>query len=66
MRCATPLAPSQGQAQANAAFVANWKMLLEVYHQPGDPERPLVCLDGTWKQLITETRVPIPAEPGRL
>ena len=30
-----------------------------------DPDRPLVCLDETSKQLIVETRAPIPAKPGR-
>jgi hypothetical protein len=39
--------------------------ILEVYHRPHDPERPVVCLDKTSKQLIAETRVPIPAKPGR-
>ena len=38
--------------------------VLEVYHRPHDPDRPVVCLDETSKQLITETRVPIPAKPG--
>jgi len=40
--------------------------VLEVYHRPHDPARPLVCLDEASKQLIAETRVPIPAKPGRL
>ena len=39
--------------------------VLEVYHRPRDPDRPLVCLDETSKQLIAETRAPIPAKPGR-
>ena len=39
--------------------------VLEVYHRPHDPARPVVCLDETSKQLITETRVPIVAKPGR-
>jgi hypothetical protein len=39
--------------------------VLEVYHRPHDPDRPVVCLDETSKQLIAETRVPIPAKPGR-
>jgi hypothetical protein len=39
--------------------------VLEVYHRPRDPACPLVCLDETSKQLIKETRVPIPARPGR-
>ena len=39
--------------------------VLEVYQRPYDPLRPQVCLDETSKQLIKETRVPLPAEPGR-
>src|SRR5277367_2977994 len=39
--------------------------VLEVYQRPHDPQRPLVCLDETSKQLIIETRAPIPAKPGR-
>ena len=39
--------------------------VLDVYHRPHDPACPLVCLDETSKQLIRETRVPIPARPGR-
>ena len=39
--------------------------VLEVYQRPRDPERPVVCLDETVKQLIKETRVPVPARPGR-
>ena len=39
--------------------------VLAVYTRPRDPERPLVCLDETSKQLIAETRVPMPMKPGR-
>ena len=39
--------------------------VLEVYHRPHDPDRPVVCVDETSKQLIAETRVPIPAKPGQ-
>jgi hypothetical protein len=38
--------------------------VLEVYHRPHDPDRTVICLDETSKQLIAETRVPIPAKPG--
>jgi hypothetical protein len=48
-----------------AAFVANMEDVLEVYQSPHDPQRPLVCLNETSKQLIIETRAPIPAKPGR-
>jgi uncharacterized small protein (DUF1192 family) len=39
--------------------------VLEVYHRPHDPDHPLVCVDETSKQLIAETRMPIPAKPGQ-
>jgi DDE superfamily endonuclease len=39
--------------------------VLEVYHRPFDPKRPVACLDEASKQLIGETRRPLPAEPGR-
>lgn len=39
--------------------------VLEVYQRPHDPGCPVVCLDETSKQLISETRVPIPPRPGR-
>jgi DDE superfamily endonuclease len=38
--------------------------VLAVYMRPHDPERPLVCLDETSKQLIAETRTPIAMTPG--
>ena len=40
--------------------------VLEVYQRPHDPDRPVVCLDETTKQLIKETRLPIPAKSGQL
>jgi hypothetical protein len=40
--------------------------VLEVYTHPYDPQRPVVCLDEASKQLVAETRVPIPAAPGKL
>ena len=49
---------------ANAAFVAGMEDVLEVYQRPHDPECPVVCLDESSKQLISETRVPIPTKPG--
>lgn len=39
--------------------------VLEVYHRPHDPACPVVCVDETSKQLIVQTRKPIPAKPGR-
>jgi hypothetical protein len=39
--------------------------VLAVYTRPHDPDCPLVCVDETSKQLLAETRVPIPMKPGR-
>ena len=39
--------------------------VLAVTTRPHDPDRPLVCLDETSKQLIAETRLPMPMKPGR-
>jgi len=38
--------------------------VLEVYTRPYDPERPVVCLDETSKQLIGEVADSVPAAPG--
>ena len=39
--------------------------VLDVYTRPHDPDMPLVCLDETSKQLVSETRTPIPMKPGQ-
>ena len=51
--------------QANAEFVCAMEDVLEVYTRPYDPARPVVCLDEISKQLVAETRTPLPAEPGQ-
>jgi len=40
--------------------------VLEVYHRPYDPLRPMVCLDELSKQLVSETRRSIPCKAGRV
>jgi len=39
--------------------------VLDVYTRPYDPQRPQVCMDETSKQLVGETRAPVPGAPGR-
>jgi hypothetical protein len=51
--------------EANAEFVWRMEDVLDVYHRPYDPERPLVCLDETSRQVLGEVRVPLPPGPGR-
>jgi hypothetical protein len=39
--------------------------VLDIYHRPYDSKFPVVCLDESNKQLVKETQVPLPAEPGQ-
>ena len=39
--------------------------VLAVYKRPYDPKRPVICMDEQPTQLIKETRIPLPGEPGR-
>jgi hypothetical protein len=39
--------------------------ILDVYARPYDAQRPVVCLDETCKQLVSEVREPLPPEPGQ-
>lgn len=50
---------------ASGAFVAHMEQVLDVYKRPYDPLRPVVCMDESPRQLIRETRLPLPAAPGR-
>lgn len=38
--------------------------VLEVYKRPYDPKRPVVCVDEMPKQLLMDTRDPLPMYPG--
>ena len=44
----------------NAAFVACMENVLDLYHRPYDPKRPLLAMDEHPVQLIGETRMPVP------
>lgn len=39
--------------------------VLDVYTRPYDPRRPQVCLDETSRQVLADTRDPLPPAPGR-
>lgn len=47
--------------QANSEFVARMEDVLELYAEPYDPRRPVLCMDEQPVQLQREVRVPIPA-----
>ena len=48
----------------SADFVAHMEDVLDLYAEPYDPQRPVVCFDETSTQLLAETRPPLPAQPG--
>jgi len=37
--------------------------ILDLYHQPHNPLRPMICFDEQSLQLLKQTRVPIPLRP---
>jgi transposase len=52
--------------QVDAEYVARMEDVLDLYAEPPDPNRPVVCFDESPTQLIGEVRTPIPAKPGQL
>ena len=37
----------------------------DLYAEPYDPDRPVVCFDETSTQLLADTKPPIPVQPGQ-
>ena len=52
--------------KVDGEYVARMEDVLDLYAEPPDPKRPVVCFDESPVQLIGETRQPIPAMSGRL
>ena len=50
----------------NAAFVAQMEDVLEVYHRPYDPKRPVICMDEKSYQLLGHSREPLPMKEGEV
>ena len=50
--------------KVSADFVAHMEDVLDLYAEPYDPQRPVVCFDETSTQLLAETRPALPAQPG--
>ena len=48
----------------SAEFVAHMEDVLDLYAEPYDSQRPVVCFDETSSQLLAETRPALPARPG--
>jgi hypothetical protein len=51
--------------KVDAHFVAAMEDVLECYKKAYNLKEPVVCFDETSKQLIAETRIPLPLKPGQ-
>ena len=49
----------------NAAFVWRMEAVLDLYEEPYDPKRPVVCFDERPCQLLAEVREPLPIRTDR-
>jgi len=52
-------------AKIDGEYIARMEDLLDLYAEPHDPKRPVVCFDESPIQLIGEVRVPIVQKPGK-
>jgi hypothetical protein len=48
----------------NADFVYYMEDVLDLYHEPYDENRPVICFDESSKALRSHERGPLPAKPG--
>jgi hypothetical protein len=39
--------------------------ILDLYEQPADPQRPVVCFDEASKELHADVRAALPVAPGQ-
>lgn len=49
--------------QLDGTYVARMEDVLDLYAEPPDPRRPVVCFDESPTQLIGEVREPVPPAP---
>ena len=52
-------------AKIDGEYIARMEDLLDLYAEPHDPMRPVVCFDESPIQLIGEVRVPVTPKPGK-
>jgi hypothetical protein len=52
--------------EQNAAFVWRMEEVLDLYEEPYDPKKPVVCFDERPCQSLADVRDPLLMEPGRV
>ena len=45
--------------------MAHMEDVLDLYAEPHDPQRPVVCFDESSTQLLADSREPLPIKPGK-
>lgn len=50
--------------EQNSEFVANMEHVLDVYKRPYNADNPVICMDESPKQLISEAQLSMPMKPG--
>ena len=50
----------------DSEYIKRMEDILDLYSQPYDPKRPVVCLDEFSLELHDEKVTPLPAEPGKI
>jgi hypothetical protein len=49
----------------SAEFVWRMEDVLDLYEEPYDPNKPVVCFEELPYQMVAEKRTPLPQKPGR-
>lgn len=49
----------------SAEFVWRMEDVLDLYEEPYDPNKPVLCFDEIPYQMVAEKRTPLPQKPGR-
>jgi hypothetical protein len=52
--------------KANGASVTQMEEVLDLYEEPYDSRYPLICMDETSKQLMSDVQTPLPSQPGHI
>ncbi|MEJ7586824.1 MAG: transposase, partial [Ferruginibacter sp.] len=52
-------------SEKNSAFAVNMEKVLDVYKEPYNAEFPVVCIDESPKQLISEGKPSVAMKPGQ-
>ena len=56
---------NRGEAHPVSSTGQAMEDVLDLYGEPYDPDRPVICFDETSAQLLAEVREPLPPQPGR-